>query len=56
LPPPGAGADYLDRLANKIPLRRTGSLDDVTSAVLFLLNSEFITGEVLTVTGGEHLP
>jgi pteridine reductase len=56
LPPPGADADYLDRLAAKIPLRRTGSVDDVTSAVLYLVKSEFITGEVLCVTGGEHLP
>jgi pteridine reductase len=56
LPPAGAGAGYLERLANKIPLRRTGTVDDVTSAVLFLVQSEFITGDVLCVTGGEHLP
>jgi pteridine reductase len=56
LPPPGAGADYLDRLANKIPLRRTGSVDDVTAAVLYLVRSDFITGDVLCVTGGEQLP
>jgi pteridine reductase len=56
LPPPGAGADYLDRLANKIPLRRTGSVNDVTAAVLYFVRSDFITGDVLCVTGGEHLP
>ena len=55
LPPHGAGGDYLERLAQNIPLRRTGSVDDVTSAVLYLVRSDFITGEVLCVTGGEHL-
>ncbi len=56
LPPAGAGDGYLERLANKIPLRRTGTVEDVTSAVLYLVQSEFITGDVLCVTGGEHLP
>ena len=56
LPPAGAGRDYMQRLAEQVPLRRNGSPDDVTSAVLFLLRSDFVTGEVLRVTGGEHLP
>ena len=55
LPPAGAGGGYLERLANKIPLRRTGSVDDVTSAALYLLEAEFVTGEILCVTGGEDL-
>ena len=55
LPPREAGQEYMERLANKIPLRRTGNVDDVTSAVLYLVRSDFITGEVLCVTGGEHL-
>ncbi len=55
LPPPNAGRDYMQRLAEKVPLRRTGSVDDVTSAVLYLLQADFVTGEVLAVTGGEHL-
>jgi hypothetical protein len=37
-------------------LRRSGSVDDITSAVLYLLRADFVTGEVLCVTGGEHLP
>jgi pteridine reductase len=56
LPPAGAGPDYLRRLAEQIPLHRSGSVSDVTSAVLFLLQSDFVTGEILFVTGGEHLP
>lgn len=44
-----------DRFAERIPLRRTGNPADVTDAVLSLLRSDFITGEVLHVTGGEEL-
>ncbi len=55
LPPPGMGRDYLDQLAGRIPLRRTGAPKDVAQALLFLLSSDFITGELIFVTGGEHL-
>jgi pteridine reductase len=55
LPPPGEGLEYLDRLRDRIPLRRTGTPDDVADAVVFLASSRFITGEVLCVTGGEQL-
>ena len=56
LPPAGASRDYMQRLAEQVPLRRSGSVDDITSAVLYLLRADFVTGEVLCVTGGEHLP
>ena len=55
LPPPGQDQAYLDKLAQNIPARRTGSPDDVAKALLFLLDSDFVTGDVIPVTGGEHL-
>ena len=55
LPPPGEPDAYLDRLAERIPLRRTGGPDDVADALVYLLRSDFTTGEVLHVTGGEEL-
>jgi pteridine reductase len=55
LPPPGAGPDYLEHLAKQVPLKRHGDPSDVTSAVLYLLRSDFVTGEVIAVTGGEQL-
>ena len=55
LPPPGHGPEYLDRRAPQIPLQRTGSADEIAKALLFLLRSDFVTGELLYVTGGEHL-
>lgn len=55
LPPPGKDAEYLERLSNRIPLRKTGSPDDITRTLLFLLESDFMTGEIVHVTGGEQL-
>jgi pteridine reductase len=54
LPPPEDDG-YFQRLAERLPLRRTGSPQDIVDAVLYLLRSDFVTGEVLRVTGGEHL-
>ncbi|WP_442580466.1 SDR family NAD(P)-dependent oxidoreductase [Mesorhizobium sp. ASY16-5R] len=39
-------------LANRIPLRREGSVDDVAEAALALIRNEFITGEVQAIDGG----
>jgi pteridine reductase len=55
LPPPAAGPDVLQRLAQRVPLKRHGGPSDVTDAVLYLLRSDFVTGDVLRVTGGEDL-
>jgi pteridine reductase len=43
------------RLAETTPLRRLGSPDDVTKAVIFLLESDYITGETIVVDGGRHI-
>ncbi|MEX0716957.1 MAG: SDR family oxidoreductase [Planctomycetaceae bacterium] len=53
LPPPGEDESYLRRMAEAIPLRRPGSPADVVAAMLYLLRSDFVTGDVLSVTGGE---
>jgi pteridine reductase len=55
LPPPNAGPAYLERLASQVPLKRHGEPQDIANAVLYLLRSDFVTGEVLCVTGGEEL-
>ena len=55
LPPEGQGVEWLERFKHTNPLGSYGSVEDVTDAVLFLLASEFITGEVLRVDGGRHL-
>jgi pteridine reductase len=55
LPPEGKDDNYLDGLAQSLPLKRRGGLADITRAVLFLLESDFITGHVIYVDGGRHL-
>lgn len=55
LPAPGGTDEDFARLADRIPLRRTGTPEDVTAAVSYLLASRFVTGEVLCVTGGQQL-
>ena len=55
LPPEGRDDSYLDGLAKSLPLKRHGGLADITRAVLFLLQSDFVTGQVIYVDGGRHL-
>ncbi len=43
------------RLVAKIPARRTGSPADVAQAMLYLLDADFVTGEIIRVDGGRHL-
>jgi NAD(P)-dependent dehydrogenase (short-subunit alcohol dehydrogenase family) len=55
LPPPGEGEDYLAEKAGRVPLERPCNVEQVAAAVLFLLQSDTITGQVLYVDGGQHL-
>jgi NAD(P)-dependent dehydrogenase (short-subunit alcohol dehydrogenase family) len=55
LPPPGEDEGYLERLARRVPLKRHGGAEDIVSAVLYLLRSEYVTGQCLFIDGGEHL-
>jgi len=55
LPPPDKDGAYLDKLARSIPLKRRGGPEDVTDAVLYLVRSPFVTGQVLFVDGGQNL-
>jgi pteridine reductase len=55
LPPAGQSEAYLAKLAGATPLNRVGDPRDVVDAVLFLLHSRFITGQVLYVDGGMHM-
>ncbi len=48
-------AEERERLARATPLGRLGSPADVVGALLYLLEADFVTGEVLTVDGGRLL-
>lgn len=55
LPPPGKGDDHLNRLKSRIPLQTTGELSQLTRALTYLIEQPFVTGEILSVDGGEFL-
>ncbi len=57
LPPPGLSeTDPAWRhIGDSVPLRRTGSPDQVGETVVFLAQNDYITGAVIPVDGGEHL-
>ena len=43
------------RLIERLPLKRAATLDDVTSALEFLIKNEYITGQTIVVDGGYSL-
>jgi NAD(P)-dependent dehydrogenase (short-subunit alcohol dehydrogenase family) len=55
LPPPGLGEAYLAKLVHANPQNRIGTPEEIAEAVLFLLRSRFITGQVIYVDGGIHM-
>ncbi len=56
LPPPGHDEAWLtDRARASVPLARPGKVEEIAEAALFLLSSEYLTGQTLYVDGGSHL-
>jgi len=55
LAPSGGGEADLQHAAERTLLRRHGSAQDITGAVLYLATANFVTGVVLPVDGGRHL-
>jgi 3-oxoacyl-[acyl-carrier protein] reductase/pteridine reductase len=54
LPPPDYSEAEIAVAAERTLLNRWGIAKDVSNTVLFLVNSDFITGDVITVDGGER--
>lgn len=56
-PEADAALDDAERrsIVNKIPLKRTGTPDDIARAVLFLATAPYVTGQVLAVDGGRSV-
>ncbi len=44
-----------ERLNRTTPLGRQGSPEDVATAMLYLIDAEYVTGETLIVDGGRHV-
>jgi 3-oxoacyl-[acyl-carrier protein] reductase len=54
----GMGQDYLDQMANSIPLKRLGDVSDIGNAVYYFASAgaAYVTGQTLVVDGGQILP
>ncbi|MBE7462006.1 MAG: SDR family oxidoreductase [Planctomycetes bacterium] len=55
LPPEDYSGAALRALKRRIPLSRLGQPGDIVRALRYLLNAEFVTGQVLVVDGGRSL-
>lgn len=53
--PDGWSEEEAEHLRSTTPLRRLGSPEDVAQAVVFLLEAQYVTGEVIRVDGGRHI-
>lgn len=55
LPPEGSTAEETAAVEAATPLGRWGGEVEIVKAVLFLLESDFVTGETIRVDGGRHV-
>jgi len=55
LPPDDLTPDERRAVEAATPLGRWGGTEEIVKAVLFLLDSSFVTGEVIRVDGGRHI-
>jgi NAD(P)-dependent dehydrogenase (short-subunit alcohol dehydrogenase family) len=55
LAPPDIGDDESKAVEQATPLGRWGGEAEIVKAVMFLIDTDFVTGEVIRVDGGRHL-
>lgn len=52
LKPPNYSDEQWEHLVDNIPLQKSGSPEDVCQAVTYLINADFVTGQMIVVDGG----
>jgi NAD(P)-dependent dehydrogenase (short-subunit alcohol dehydrogenase family) len=55
MPPPGTTDEELKAVEDATPLGRWGGAQAIVRAVMFLVESDFVTGETIRVDGGRHV-
>ena len=55
LPPPEMSSDEHAAVEASTPLGRWGGAGEIVKAVVFLIESDFVTGEAIRVDGGRHV-
>lgn len=55
IPPPGTTDQEIKAVEQATPLGRWGGPEAIVRAVLFLVETDFVTGETIRVDGGRHI-
>lgn len=55
LPPEEKDEEYLLKLAEKIAMKRPGGMEPILKSLDFILNNDYLTGQLLFCDGGENL-
>lgn len=55
LAPAGKGDDYLQQLSKKIAMQRPGGIAPILSAIDYIMENDYLTGQLLFCDGGENL-
>ena len=55
LAPPDLSQEDSDAVVKSTPLGRWGGEEEIAKAVMFLVESDFVTGETIRVDGGRHV-
>ncbi len=55
VPPVNASKKEIHAVLRETPLKRWGGREEITKAIRFLIDSNFVTGECVRVDGGRHL-
>lgn len=55
LAPPGTSEEEYEAVEKATPLGKWGGGEEIAQAVIFLIETEFTTGEVIRVDGGRHV-
>ena len=57
LEPPGVSwtKEQKQKIIRKVPLKKMGDETDISNAVLFLIESDYVTGQIINVDGGKSI-
>lgn len=55
LPPEDEDEEYLDNLAAQIPMKRPGGIEPILRSIDYILENDYLTGQLLFADGGENL-
>lgn len=55
MPASSRSEEYMNYRINGIPLKMKGEEDNITEAIFSLIDNKFMTGQIITVDGGESL-